>query len=848
MADNKEVEIVLKGKFDNGKLIVDTTKQIDKNLKDIADSSTKAEKQSAGLASTLKKLGAIVGITYLANSFKNLVKGSLEAAGSMEQVNIALTTMLGSADKAAQLQKELVDFAKKTPFEIEGIFSSTKQLLAYGFAQEEIIGTMSTLGNIAAGVGVDMNRLALVFGQVKTAGKLMGQDLLQFTSAGVPLLDALSATLGKSKDEIVKLKENGKISFDDVKTALESLTKEGGKFYNLMENQSKTFLGTVSNMSDSFYQVKVALGEALLPVAKRVVDSMIVFFGNLKDSIEANKATITAIATAFVSALSLIGKAFGLVFSIIGNFINGLKAILSIPFVKEILTGASAVLILSKGLGVLTIAVRLFTTTAFGWVSVLFSVISAIGYLSKGIENMPNFVKIAVLTIGKWWEQLKFTVVSGIEAILDKISMLANVPGFGWVKQLQDDFKNAKDGIVSNVNDINSAIQSIDTAAVTSPDSPQAATPAAAAATPAAAGVDPKAKLDALKAEHDALLEEQKRYLGEFDLNEKNAAQLSLDNVILANQQKLLNDGEYADRKKELDNMLLNDEIAIEDYKQELQTLANEAKLEALQEQYDAEREKFVENQTMMDEIKNEMQMTQDETELAMLQTKLDAIVEKQNVQNQRLLELKIKKDDAELKQQRKKGDLELKLEQVMNNEHLKNAQKAASELVALQNSKNKELAAIGKAAAIFQITIDTASGALSAYRAMAGIPVVGPVLGAAAAAAIIAYGAERLGQVKSASYAVGTDNIPQDHMAMVHAGEMIIPATFAEAIRAGDLSLSGGGSDPQGGGVGQSVIINFEGANFYGRMEDEEIVYIGERLGQLITENVITPIPTRRA
>ena len=852
MADKKETEIILKGKFENGEAIVSATKKIDKNLKDIGNSSEKAEKQSSSLASTLKKLGAIVGITALANGFKNLVKGSLQAAGSMEQVNIALTTMLGSGEKAAKLQKELVDFAKKTPFEIEGIFDSTKQLLAYGFAQEEIIPTMSTLGNIAAGVGVDMGRLALVFGQVKTAGKLMGQDLLQFTGAGVPLVDALSETLGKSKAEVVALKESGQISFEQVKVALESLTKEGGRFFNLMENQSKTFLGTVSNMSDSFYQVKVALGEALLPVAKRVVDSMVIFFGNLKTKIDENKETITAFATALVNAFSLIGKAIGVVISLISNFAAGLMVILKLPFVKETLAAAAAVLVWSKGISVLTIAVRILTATMFGWVSVIATIITVIGYLSKGVENLPAPFQIAILTITKYWEQFKLAIIDGVDQILSKLSSLANIPGFGWINDLKDNFSATKDSIISNINDINAAIDNLKNAPKAQDvETTQNITQNTSA--PQSQDIDPekaaKARLKAAQDEYASLLEAQKQYLGQYDLNQKDANALEIENNLLKQQQKLLQEGDYAERKKELDGMLLNDEITMDQYRTEMQAMNAEARMELLQNQYDAELEKFIENQTLMDETKNQMQLTQDETELAMLQTKLDGIAQKQQTQNDKLIQLKIKKDELEQKQTQKQGDFQLKFEKFMSSEQMKNAQKAASELVALQNSKNKQLAAIGKAAAIFQITTDTARGAMSAYSSLAPIPIVGPALGAAAAAAVIAYGAERISQVTSASYAVGTPNIPNDHMAMVHAGEMIIPATFAEAIRSGDLSLSGGGmTDNSQSNSSQSIVISFDGASFYGQMNDEEIKYIGERLGQLITENIITPIPTRRA
>lgn len=853
MADRNEAEIILKGKFENGKAVIDATKQIDSNLKDIALSSQKAEKESSGLGNTLRKLGAIVGIAALANGFKNLVKESLNAAGTMQQVNIALTTMLGSGEKAAQLQKELIDFAKKTPFEIKGIFDSTKQLLAYGFTQEEIIPTMQTLGNIASGVGVDMGRLALVFGQVKTAGKLMGQDLLQFTGAGVPLLDALSETLGKSKAEIVKLKENGKITFDQVKVALESLTKEGGKFYNLMESQSKTFLGTVSNMSDSFYGVQVALGNALLPVAQRVVNFLIDKFSALQKYIEDNQDAIKTFANNLVNGFAAIAKAMTPVYEGLRLFVEGVKAILKFPFIKWIFGAVVAV-------KALAIAFALISANAFMITVAL--IVSGIGWLAKNFEKLPNYIKIALLEATKPFYQFQAAVATVIDYILQKLSKLSNIPGFGWTKTLSDSVGDMRRKVEDDLAAIDEKINQLkqnklsESTAITTGtvENQQVNQETIQTTQPAApASIDPeeaaKARLAAAKAEYDGLLELQQQYLGSYELNQKNADAIELENNLLKQQQKLLQTQEFADQKRELDQMLLQDEITLEDYKTEVANLNSEARLAILQKEYEQELADRADKEQRMNELLLEMGTVQNEQTLALKQAEFDGLYAKSIAQDERLRALKIKSDEEENKQKQKKGEWQLKFDKFMASEGVKNAQTAANELVALQNSKNKQLAAIGKAAAIFQITTDTARGAMSAYAALAPTPFIGPALGAAAAAAVIAYGAERVAQASSASYAVGTDNIPQDHMAMVHAGEMIIPATFAEAIRSGDLSLSGAGSTTNDNSSrSTSIIISFDGANFYGKMSDDEIKFIGERLGELITENVITPIPTRRA
>ena len=192
----EEVKIILQGEFKNKKAIVNALKNVDGKLKDISFQSKKSAKNVSTLGTSLKKLAAIVGVAFIARKFFDLGKSVLTAAGNMEQFNIAFTTMLGSADKAADLLADIVEFARKTPFQIEGLVKTTKQLLAYGIAQDEIIPTLENLGNIAAGVGVPVQRLALVFGQVKSTTKLLGQDLNQFTQAGVPLLAELAKTLG----------------------------------------------------------------------------------------------------------------------------------------------------------------------------------------------------------------------------------------------------------------------------------------------------------------------------------------------------------------------------------------------------------------------------------------------------------------------------------------------------------------------------------------------------------------------------------------------------------------------------------------------------------------------------
>lgn len=195
-------------------------------------------------------LSSISGIVAAAASVGTAFK-AINSAANFEQTSIAFQTMLGDVWQAQALLKQLSDFAAATPFEFPEIAAAGKQLLAFWVSANEIKGTLTTLGDIASGVSVPIGQLTNVFWQVKAAWHLMGQDLLQFTSAGIPILEALSTTLGKSSAEIKKMVEKWQVGFPDVQKALQSLTGEGGKFHDMMAKQSKSLLGLWSTLSDS---------------------------------------------------------------------------------------------------------------------------------------------------------------------------------------------------------------------------------------------------------------------------------------------------------------------------------------------------------------------------------------------------------------------------------------------------------------------------------------------------------------------------------------------------------------------------------------------------------------------
>jgi len=226
----------------------------------------------------MDKLGKDLKTTFVAASGAAIAFGTLaiNAAIDAEQMRISFKSMLGSADKADTLMRDLTTFAKKTPFELTGLQESTKRLLAYGIANEDIMGNLKVLGDISSTVGMEkLPNLITAFGQVKAKTKLTGQELMQFTETGIPLIKELAVVTGHSVADITGKTANLGISFEQVQQALTNMTQKGGLAYNAMAEQSTTLGGMVSNLKDAWNQFLVGEGSQALTWAKDLVGWLI---------------------------------------------------------------------------------------------------------------------------------------------------------------------------------------------------------------------------------------------------------------------------------------------------------------------------------------------------------------------------------------------------------------------------------------------------------------------------------------------------------------------------------------------------------------------------------------------
>ena len=190
------------------------------------------------------------------------IKQVVAVRSQFQQLEISFGTMLKSKEKANDLMAQMTDLAAKTPFGLEEVSEGAKRLLAFQVPAEEVTETLRRMGDVAAGLGVPMGQLIHVYGQVKAQGKLMTNDLYQFMNAGIPIIAELSKVVGKSETEIKDMVSAGKIGFPEVQAVIKNMTNEGGLFFNLMAEQSKSLGGQISNLGDSFDQMLNDIGKA----------------------------------------------------------------------------------------------------------------------------------------------------------------------------------------------------------------------------------------------------------------------------------------------------------------------------------------------------------------------------------------------------------------------------------------------------------------------------------------------------------------------------------------------------------------------------------------------------------
>jgi len=210
-------------------------------------------------STTLLKGVGVLGAGIAALGAKSVVN-----AAKLESTTVAFTTMLGSAQDATKMLKELQTFSASTPFEFTEITAASQKLLAFGVNADDITDTLRNLGDVSAGIGAPIGEIAELYGKAKTQGRLFAEDINQLTGRGIPIIAELAKQFGVSESEVKKLVESGSVGFDNLQTAFEDMTASGSQFGGLMEAQSQTLAGMWSNLVDNLGQSSVVLGQTIV--------------------------------------------------------------------------------------------------------------------------------------------------------------------------------------------------------------------------------------------------------------------------------------------------------------------------------------------------------------------------------------------------------------------------------------------------------------------------------------------------------------------------------------------------------------------------------------------------------
>lgn len=217
-------------------------------------------------------------------------KDALKASSDFEQATVQFGVMLASTEKASKLVNELQNMANVTPFETQDLLDASKVLLNFGTNLEEILPDLQMLGDISGGNKEKMRSMTLAFSQMSSAGRLMGQDLLQMINAGFNPLQQISEKTGKSMAELKGEMEEGKISVEMVKQAFKDATSEGGRFYGMMDKQSETLEGRLSTMNDAYTLLIRSISDAALPAIKEQVIQVTELIEKTNENISAFKS------------------------------------------------------------------------------------------------------------------------------------------------------------------------------------------------------------------------------------------------------------------------------------------------------------------------------------------------------------------------------------------------------------------------------------------------------------------------------------------------------------------------------------------------------------------------------
>jgi tape measure domain-containing protein len=250
---------------------------------------------------------AIQGIAGAGAAWKiiDFGKNMINEAAAYETAAVSFEVMLGSAERAQEVMDTMNKFSVRTPFEPKEVMDSGRSLMAFGVQVEDLEKTLQMVGDVASGVGMSFNELSQIYGKNLTSGLVQTQDLNQLAGRGIPIYEELAKVFGTTTDKIRGMASSGAIQFEHLQKVFENMSGEGGKYFGMMDKQSKTWAGLMSTLTGNLKEVKRAGGEVLSDALRPLIEVLGSFFGWVVQ----NETALKVIKILFIALIPIVGVA-----------------------------------------------------------------------------------------------------------------------------------------------------------------------------------------------------------------------------------------------------------------------------------------------------------------------------------------------------------------------------------------------------------------------------------------------------------------------------------------------------------------------------------------------------------
>ena len=399
---------------------------------------------------------SIPGMQFLMNPYTMIGAGvgvMVRLGAQAESVNVAFTTLVGSERKAAEMLRQINDFAAHSPFGKMDLTQSAQTMLNFGVETGKVLPLLRQLGDISGGDKDKMSALSLVMGQVSSTGYLMGQDLLQFINAGFNPIQELSQMTGISVDKLKDKMAKGQITYHNVEQAIAHATGAGGKFNGMMDKQSQTLAGKWSTLMDTVQQGAIDLSQSVNTPIAEVVDKITAaipkVFAVLQSVFSAIAAGIGFVVR-FRTAFMLLGGAVLTVWAVFRTYTMALAAYQAIT---TLVTAATKIWTAAQWL--LNVAM---TANPIGLIVVgVAALVAIIAYCWTKFAGFRAFLITMWDVWRKFGDLIKTYVVDRIKELIRGVGLLSKA----FSKLFSGDFKGAAADFaegVKNVSGVNSAV------------------------------------------------------------------------------------------------------------------------------------------------------------------------------------------------------------------------------------------------------------------------------------------------------------------------------------------------------------------------------------------------------